>query len=122
LGRGEGFGEQGRHQWSGQEGKVGEVVVGPLRLAPASRQSWLDDHDLNLTLSEFDLLLLLARRADQVVTKDELFERVLRRAREPYDRSIDVHVSNVRQKLVRAGAGVEIKTARAFGYRLTTHE
>jgi DNA-binding winged helix-turn-helix (wHTH) protein len=122
AGREAGFVEPGRQHWEGQGGPVREVVAGPLRLAPASRLSWLGDHELNLTVCEFDLLLLLASRPGEVLTKDELFECVLHRAREPYDRSIDVHVSNVRQKLARAGAGVEIKTARAFGYRLTTHE
>ena len=99
-------------------GPVREVVVGPLRLAPASRQSWLGSLELALTVSEFDLLLLLGRRPGEVLTKDELFERALRRPREPYDRSVDVHVSNLRQKLAAAGGGVEIETARALGYRL----
>jgi DNA-binding response OmpR family regulator len=53
-----------------------------------------------------------------VVSKDELSERALKRPREPYDRSVDVHVSNLRQKLAQAGGGVEIETARAVGYRL----
>ena len=66
--------------------------------------------------------MLLARRPGEVVTKDELFERALRRPREPYDRSVDVHVSNLRQKLAAAGGGVEIETARALGYRLRAGE
>jgi two-component system, OmpR family, response regulator len=109
-----------RRQQPEATGGVREVAVGPLRLAPASRQSWLSDQELGLTVSEFDLLLLLARRPGDVLTKDELFERALRRPREPYDRSVDVHVSNLRQKLAAAGGGVEIETARALGYRLTT--
>jgi DNA-binding response OmpR family regulator len=107
-----------RRQQPEAQGAAREVIVGPLRLAPASRQGWLGDHELNLTVSEFDLLLLLARRPGEVLTKDELFERALRRPREPYDRSVDVHVSNLRQKLATAGGGVEIETARALGYRL----
>ena len=107
-----------RRQQPEAQGSVREVVVGRLRLAPASRQSWLGEHELSLTVSEFDLLLLLARRPGEVLTKDELFERALRRPREPYDRSVDVHVSNLRQKLAAAGGGVEIETARALGYRL----
>jgi two-component system OmpR family response regulator len=97
---------------------VRHVCVGPLKLAPAERESWLGDKDLALTVSEFDLLLVLARRPGEVVTKDELFESALRRPREPYDRSVDVHVSNLRQKLHGLGGGVEIETARALGYRL----
>jgi DNA-binding response OmpR family regulator len=107
-----------RRQRAEPAGAARDVSVGPLRLAPASRESWLADKALILTVSEFDLLLLLARRPGEVVTKDELFERALRRPREPYDRSVDVHVSNLRQKLGAFGGGVEIETARAIGYRL----
>ncbi len=58
-------------------------------------------------------------RAGEVVsTKDELSLQVLGRAREPYDRSIDVHVSNLRRKLHGADARLEIETVRGFGYRL----
>ena len=57
-----------------------------------------------------------------MVTKDELFERALRRPREPYDRSVDVHISNLRQKLAAAGGGLEIETVRAIGYRLRAGE
>jgi two-component system, OmpR family, response regulator len=99
-----------------------EIRVGPLRLAPSSREAWVGEAALALTVSEFDLLLVLARRPGEVVTKDELFERALRRPREPYDRSVDVHVSNLRQKLGAAGGGIEIETARALGYRLRPNE
>ena len=111
-----------RRQTAEPQGSVRDIMVGALRLAPASRESWLGQEDLALTVSEFDLLLLLARRPGEVVTKDELFERALRRPREPYDRSVDVHVSNLRQKLAAAGGGVEIETARALGYRLRSSE
>ncbi len=111
-----------RRQVSEPQGAVRDIRVGALRLAPASREAWLGDKELALTVSEFDLLLLLARRPGEVVTKDELFERALRRPREPYDRSVDVHVSNLRQKLHAAGPGVEIETARALGYRLRAVE
>jgi two-component system OmpR family response regulator len=100
----------------------GELVVGPLRIAPSRRESWLRDQHLPLTGSEFDLLLQLAQQPGDVVSKDELSERALRRPREPYDRSVDVHVSNLRQKLAGVGGGVEIETVRAIGYRLKLPE
>jgi two-component system OmpR family response regulator len=96
----------------------GEVVLGPLRIAPSRRESWLHARPLPLTGSEFDLMLQLAGQPGDVVSKDELSERALRRPREPYDRSVDVHVSNLRQKLASGGGGVEIETVRAIGYRL----
>jgi DNA-binding response OmpR family regulator len=111
-----------RRQQPGPLDPVRDVRVGPLRLDPAGRKSWLADKALASTASEFDLLLLLARHPGQVITKDELFERALRRPREPYDRSVDVHVSNLRQKLSALGGGVEIETCRALGYRLRATE
>lgn len=96
----------------------GELVIGPLRIAPSKREAWLGEHPLALTSTEFDLLLQLAKAPGDAITKDELSERALRRPREPYDRSVDVHISNLRQKLGAAGGGVEIETVRAIGYRL----
>lgn len=103
---------------SSAQAERGERRIGPLRLAPARRESFLAECALELTASEFDLLELLSRRPDEVLTKDELSERALRRPREPYDRSVDVHISNLRQKIAAAGGGLDIETVRAVGYRL----
>jgi two-component system OmpR family response regulator len=95
---------------------------GPLTISPARRESAIGDKPLDVTATEFDLLDQLSRRPGEVVTKDELSERALRRPREPYDRSVDVHISNLRQKLASAGGGLEIETVRAIGYRLKAEE
>jgi len=95
-----------------------ERRVGALSLSIACRECRLGERVVELTASEFDLLDQLSRRPGEVVSKDELSERALRRAREPYDRSVDVHISNLRQKLTSAGGEVEIETVRAIGYRL----
>jgi two-component system OmpR family response regulator len=73
---------------------------------------------MNLTASEFDLLAALMRSGDQVATKEDLSLKVLGRVRQAYDRSIDVHISNLRQKLQAAGSRAEIETVRGLGYRL----
>jgi two-component system OmpR family response regulator len=95
-----------------------EICVGRLRILPQRHECFLADKALTLTGTEFEVLLQLARRPDDVVSKDELSEAALRRQRQPYDRSIDVHVSRLRGKLSAAGGGVEIETVRAIGYRL----
>ena len=100
----------------------GELDMGPLKIAPSRRECWLHGRPLPLTGTEFDLLLQLADRPGDVISKDELSERALRRTREPYDRSVDVHVSNLRHKLASAGGGLEIETVRAIGYRLKAPE
>ncbi len=95
-----------------------EQRVGSLRIDLRSRKAWIGAEELALTVSEFDLLAQLAAEPGAALTKDDLSERALRRPREPYDRSIDVHISNLRQKIAAAGGGVEIETVRAVGYRL----
>ena len=58
-----------------------------------------DGEDLNLTSVEVGLLYELLKEAGKVVKKDELSERVLERKLSPYDRSLDMHISNLRKKL-----------------------
>ncbi len=75
--------------------------------------------ELDLTSSEFNVLEALMRAGEAVVTKDDLSLVALGRPREQFDRSLDVHVSNIRQKLVAAGADtLHIETVRGVGYRL----
>jgi len=74
---------------------------------------------IDLTSTEFNLLVLLVKHSERVVTKEELSEIGLGRARELYDRSVDVHISNIRQKLHQVAQNdVTIETIRAVGYRI----
>jgi len=94
-------------------------LAGKLRLIPARREVTFDGSLFELTTCEFDLLESLLRSRDTVATKDDLSLSVLGRRREPYDRSIDVHVSNLRKKLSAISARtIEVETVRAVGYRL----
>jgi two-component system OmpR family response regulator len=94
------------------------VEIADLSLDPGKRKVAWNGKQLDLTVSEFNILEVLMRAGERVSTKDELSLQVLGRAREPYDRSIDVHVSNLRRKLHGAGARLEVETVRGFGYRL----
>ena len=90
-----------------------------LSLNPATRISEWKNRPFDLTASEFNLLDLLLRSPDRVVTKDELSEKGLGLPREAYDRSVDVHISNIRQKLAGlAGDTINIETVRSIGYRI----
>lgn len=98
----------------------GDVALGGLSLSPSRRQAAWNGEPLELTATEFNLLEMLMRTPDEVVTKDALSEKALGRPRELYDRSVDVHVSNLRQKLAAAGGdAVQIETVRAIGYALS---
>lgn len=92
---------------------------GELTLNPATRMTEWQQKPFDLTASEFNLLDLLLRAPDRVVSKDELSEKGLGRPREAYDRSVDVHISNIRQKLSALTADhVTIETVRSIGYRI----
>jgi two-component system response regulator CpxR len=82
---------------------------------------------IELTVVEFDLLALLLRSAGRVVTREELVKSVLGRQFNSLDRSIDMHVSNLRKKLGHkvsvAGGSVErIKNVRGVGYMYAAPE
>lgn len=69
-----------------------------------------------LTVVEFNLLEMLARNAGSTVSREELAKHVLGRELSAFDRSIDVHVSNIRKK---AGGADSIKSIRGYGYMIT---
>ncbi|WP_404420530.1 response regulator [Thalassospira australica] len=117
LRRAEPVGENCRD--AGGSDKGDEVVLGKLRLNTARRSAQFDGRDMELTVSEFNLLEVLMRARERALSKNELSMKVLGRPREVYDRSIDVHMSNLRQKLQSASndAGL-VETVRGFGYRL----
>lgn len=96
-----------------------ELAAGPVTIAPSQRSARVGAQPLDLTVTEFNLLEFLVRQADRAVSKDDLSLQVLGRARMQYDRSLDVHVGNLRQKLTAAGAPESmIATVWGFGYRL----
>ncbi|AUH02049.1 DNA-binding response regulator [Prodigiosinella confusarubida] len=98
---------------------TGIVSYGDLVFNPATRSSEWRGQPFDLTASEFNLLELLVRSPERVVTKDELSEKCLGRQREAYDRSVDVHISNIRQKLIALdGCSLLIETVRSVGYRI----
>jgi two-component system OmpR family response regulator/two-component system response regulator CpxR len=100
-------------------GGVGIVVAGPLTMWLQRREVEWDGHRLVLTSTEFDVLALLASKAGQPVSKQELSLHCLGRPLTRYDRSIDVHVSSIRQKLgPRPDGRAGIQTVRRRGYQL----
>ena len=100
-----------------------ELALSELRVnAPARRATWRNA-PIQLTTTEFNLLVALLQFGDRVATRDQLSRNVLGRPRESYDRSIDVHVNNLRQKLLNASEGaVEIETVRGVGYRAKSRQ
>lgn len=97
-----------------------KINVDDLELSSSSRSVKREGVELPVTSVEFDLLSALLREAGHVVKKEDLSENVLERRLSPYDRSLDMHISNLRKKLgPRTDGSERIKTVRSVGYIYT---
>ncbi|GAA0421586.1 two-component system response regulator MisR [Cocleimonas flava] len=95
-----------------------EIKTGDLEVQPKSRKAYYKSEPLPLTSSEYNLLEALARQVGQVVDKETLSEQALGKKLTAYDRSIDMHMSKLRQKLGDENQDL-IQTVRGIGYQLT---
>lgn len=95
------------------------ISAGGVRLDLSQRAASLNDHPLELTTMEFDLLALLIEHPGQVFTRLQLLERAQGTAYAGYERTIDVHIKNLRKKLHDDSQDPHIiETVRGVGYRL----
>jgi two-component system response regulator RstA len=96
------------------------LAAAGLQLDPGSRRATLDGRPLDLTSYEFALLYALVDRAGRVLSRERLMELARGSAEEAFDRSVDVHVSRLRQKLGdNPRAPRRIRTVRGAGYLFT---
>ena len=95
--------------------------IGQLEIRPREFVAELDGERLALTVRELELLTALAERSGRIVSRDELYRVVWGEPYRKTDRSVDVYVGKVRQKLERVNPGRElIHTHFGFGYRLSS--
>ncbi len=92
-----------------------ELVFPHIRIAPEGRRVWAGGAEIELTTTEFDLLLALAQNAGRVLSREQLLQRVWGYNYYGDDRVVDVHIGHVRQKLGEHAAA--IVTVRGVGYR-----
>ena len=102
--------QQGRQQPGDQ------LRVGPILLDRAEHRVSVDGVDVELTPTEYRLLLTLAERRGRVQARAHLLETVWEAAPDIQTRTVDMHVQRLRTKL--GAAGELIETVRGFGYRL----
>lgn len=93
------------------------VVLGDVRIDLGRRQVEARGERVDLSALEFDLLATLAGAPGRVFRRGELIDRVWGPDFSGVDRVVDVHVSNLRQKLAAAGAEGVVGTVRGVGYR-----
>ena len=97
---------------------VAILEIDDLVLNQAGRELHCDGQSVDLTSTEFSILQLLLQRSGEVVEKKDLYLAALGRQPVAYDRSIDMHVSNLRRKLGPAKDGSDrIETIRGIGYQ-----
>ena len=97
---------------------IATIEVGDLVLNQGGREILRDGQPMDLTSTEFSIIQLLLQRSGEVVEKKDLYLAALGREPVAYDRSIDMHVSNLRRKLGPASDGSErIETIRGIGYQ-----
>ncbi|NRQ44599.1 response regulator transcription factor [Rheinheimera sp. YQF-2] len=97
-----------------------ELQLGALRIKPVNRSVLLQLDNIELTGAEFSILYLLAQHAGYIISKADLSQQALGKPLGSYDRSIDVHISHIRQKLGKPPAGQQWITAvRGKGYQFT---
>lgn len=114
-----------RSNWSEQKqtdnSSSPTLQVDKLQLNPGRQEASFDNEPLELTGTEFTLLYLLAQHLGQVVSREHLSQEVLGKRLTPFDRAIDMHISNLRRKLPERTDGQPwFKTLRGRGYLMVS--
>ncbi|MGP4123015.1 MAG: envelope stress response regulator transcription factor CpxR [Sodalis sp. (in: enterobacteria)] len=114
-----------RSHWTEQQ-QTGEAAMPSLKvdflcLNPGRQEATFDNTPLELTSTEFTLLYLLIQNLGQVVSREHLSQAVLGKRLTPFDRAIDMHISNLRRKLPERKDGHPwFKTLRCRGYLMVS--
>ncbi len=95
------------------------ITIDGLQLDPISHRVTVDDRDLELGPTEFRLLHVLMAHPERVYSREQLLDQVWGRNVHVGERTVDMHVSNLRKVLEATGHHLLIQTVRSSGYRLS---
>ncbi len=98
------------------ESDINSQEVNGVRLEHSTRQVYCHQQLVELTGTEYQILDLLMNNVSKIVSKNEISEQVLNRKLSAFDRSIDMHISNIRRKLLSFSSTDKLKTIRGAGY------
>lgn len=93
-----------------------KMVFKGIALLPGKRLCQVNAEEIELTQTEFDILMHFMKNRDRVVTREMLLETIFHDTGERFDRSVDAHISRLRKKL--GGARNYIETVWGLGWRL----
>lgn len=102
--------------------QANNLNINKIRLCPTTREAYYEQHLLKLTGSEFEVLHFLMSNAGKVNSKEIIGKYVFGRSVSYYDRSIDMHISNIRKKIALYGKKPQIKTIRGAGYTFLSEQ
>jgi two-component system response regulator RegX3 len=101
-------------------GREGLLAVGALQIDNAARRVKLGDDEIPLTMTEFNLLAVLAANPERVLTRAQLRDKVWGYPHDLDDHSVDPHVQRLRRKLTEyTNTGVNLEAVPGLGYRLS---
>jgi two-component system OmpR family response regulator len=96
------------------------LAYGKLRIAPEQHAANWDGQALNLTATEFAILMLLTSQPSHVFSRDTIMSKAYEHHVYVSDRTIDSHIRHIRQKFAEAGCSAIIETVHGVGYKLNT--
>lgn len=97
-----------------------DIVCGELYISPSKHQIKANGINITLTLKEYEMLLLLVKNSDKVLTRDKLLSEIWGYSFDGESRTVDVHIRTLRSKL--GDCGKYIETVRGIGYRFSIKE
>ena len=101
-------------------GREGLLLVGALQIDNAARRLKLGEDEIPLTMTEFNLLAVLAANPERVLTRAQLRDKVWGYPHDLDDHSVDPHVQRLRRKLSEyTNTGVNLEAIPGLGYRLS---
>ncbi len=92
-----------------------DITIKDLRIKPEEFKVLIEGKEIPLTSKEFRLLLLLVKSPEKVFSREEILNKIWDKEYDVYDRTVDVHIKHLREKLKEYGKC--IKTVRGVGYK-----
>ncbi|WP_152380264.1 response regulator transcription factor [Paenibacillus brasilensis] len=102
----------------GTIGQEGELIYGLIRLVPAAKDAFIEDNALNLTATEYKLLEFFLCNKEQILTREQIFDRVWGFDSGSATTAVDVYMHLLRKKLAARNADNLLRTVRGIGYML----
>ncbi|ULT57671.1 response regulator transcription factor [Neobacillus drentensis] len=103
---------------TGKMGLEGKIAYGPILLDTNQHEGFIQQEVLKLTIKEYELLFYLIQNKEQILTRDQIFQRVWGIESETTEAIVDLYIHYLRKKLAPFGYEPFIRTVRGVGYML----